>query len=254
MNEPWQQLADELQAWHQQGLTPTLWWRDDDARQRSAALDRLCGLSQRFTVPLSLAVIPSGADRSMLPLFESTPNLTALQHGYQHISHAQAGERNCELGDDRSLAEMLVELERGQQQLERLLGERFIRVLVPPWNRLSDTLADRLSTIGTSGLSTLGPRAQPDRAGVAVNNVHIDLINWKQGRGFAGDSVVLGQLIKHLQQRRQGVVDSNEVTGLMTHHLAHDEGCWLFCQQLLQFMADRPVRWLTARQCFLDGS
>ena len=104
MADPWQQLADELQAWHEQNLTPTLWWRDDDARQQNPALDRLCALSQRFVVPLSLAVIPSGVDRSLLSLFESTPELTALQHGYQHISHAAAGQRNCELGDERLLS------------------------------------------------------------------------------------------------------------------------------------------------------
>lgn len=250
MDDPWLALSDELQAWQDQQLTPTLWWRDDDARQHSEALQRLCQLSQRFEIPLSLAVIPCGADRSLLPFFESTPDLSALLHGYQHISHAQAGQRNCELGDDRPVAQVLAELEQGLQKLRELLGDRFVEVLVPPWNRLTDDLIDRLMTIGVAGLSTLGPREQLNRAGLRLNHVHIDLINWKQGRCFAGDRAVLGQLIEHLRQRRLGQVDADEATGLMSHHLAHDQGCWDFCEQLFEFLADRPVRWLTARQCF----
>ena len=145
---------------------------------------------------------------------------------------------------------MLAELEQGQQQLKALLGQRFVEVLVPPWNRLSDELIAQLHAIEMVGLSTLGPRSQLTQSGLALNNVHIDLINWKQGRCFAGDTAVLGQLIEHLRRRRLGLEDADEATGLMSHHLAHDQGCWDFCQQLFEFLADRPVQWLTARQCF----
>ncbi|MFT6913716.1 MAG: hypothetical protein ACJAWL_000002 [Motiliproteus sp.] len=250
MTDPWVCLADELEVWRQWGRTPTLWWRDDDAQQQTPALEQLCQLSRRFGVPLSLAVIPAGAEASLLPLFAQTPELTALQHGYQHINHARADQRKCELGDNRPLAEILAELQRGRDQLRQLLGERFVAVLVPPWNRLSSGLNSQLATIGCTGLSALGPREQPCQDGLRINNVHVDLINWRQGGCFAGEPVVLAQLIKHLRQRRLGEVDSGEASGLMTHHLAHDAACWQFCQRLFDFMADQPVRWLSARQCF----
>ncbi|MEH6648395.1 MAG: polysaccharide deacetylase family protein [Motiliproteus sp.] len=251
MLDPWQQLAGELQRWRDLDRTATLWWRDDDARQATPELEQLCTLSRDFSIPLSLAVIPDGADASLLPLFDNTPQLRALLHGYRHISHAETGKRNCELGDDRPLAEMLAELESGQQQLTQLLGHRFVAVLVPPWNRLSSALVEQLSQIGCLGLSTLGPRAAAVHKGLRVNNVHIDLVNWKQGRCFAGDKTVLQQLIDHLQQRRSGLVDAVEATGLMSHHLAHDPQCWDFCTRLFEFLADQPVQWLTAEQVFL---
>lgn len=252
MLDPWQRLVSELQHWRELDRTATLWWRDDDARQATPELDQLCALSRDFSIPLSLAVIPEGADASLLPFFGSTPQLQALLHGYRHISHAATGQRNCELGDDRPLTEMLDELESGQQQLSQLLGDRFVAALVPPWNRLSSALVEQLSGIGCQGLSTLGPRVAAVQDGLRVNNVHIDLINWKQGRCFAGDESVLGQLIDHLQQRRRGLVDADEATGLMSHHLAHDPLCWDFCVRLFEFLADQPVQWLTAEQCFFS--
>ncbi|MEH6473333.1 MAG: polysaccharide deacetylase family protein [Halopseudomonas sp.] len=251
MSDPWQRLGDELQAWRDQTRTATLWWRDDDAQQQTPALERLCELSRCFAIPLSLAVIPNGADSSLFPLFETTPQLLALQHGFSHQNHAAAGLRKCELGVDRPLAGILQQLEQGQQQLQKLLGAHFIPVLVPPWNRLSEELSQQLATKGCVGLSTLGVRQQPQQYGLRVNNVHVDLINWRQGGHFAGEDAVLKSLIRHLRQRRLGEVDSDEATGLMTHHLAHDDGSWQFCQRLFEFMADQPVRWLDARQCFV---
>lgn len=250
MADPWTLLSAELQAWREWGRTPTLWWRDDDAQRWTPELERLCLLSRRFTVPLSLAVIPAGAEPSLLPLFAATPQLLALQHGYQHCNHARADQRKCELGDNRPLAKILAELQHGGDQLRQLLGERFVAVLVPPWNRLSSDLSEQLAAIGCIGLSTLGPRAQPSEHGLRVNNVHIDLINWRQGGRFAGETAVLAQLVKHLKQRRLGEVATDEASGLMTHHLVHDADCWQFCQRLFEFMAEHPVRWLSARQCF----
>ncbi len=250
MVDSWKALAEELQRWSDQDVVPTLWWRDDDAQQQTPSLQRLCELSRRFELPLSLAVIPFGAGESLMPLFDATRGLTALQHGFRHVSYARAGLRNSELGDDRPLAEVLAELAQGQQRLQQLLGARFIEVLVPPWNRLSGELSARLSDIGCRGLSTLGPRSEACKSGLRINNVHVDLINWRQGRCFAGETRVLQQLVAHLQQRRLGHVDRDEATGLMTHHLAHDAGCWQFCEQLFQFLAARPVRWLTAAHCF----
>ncbi|MEH6822991.1 MAG: polysaccharide deacetylase family protein [Motiliproteus sp.] len=250
MPDPWTLLSAELQAWQERGATPTLWWRDDDAQRQTPALERLCQLSRHYSVPLSLAVIPAGAEPSLLPLFAVTPQLMALQHGYQHHNHARADQRKCELGDNRPLTEVVAELQRGGDQLRQLLGDRFAAVLVPPWNRYNLDLSEQLAGLGCIGLSTLGPRSQSCEHGLRINNVHVDLINWRRGGCFAGDTAVLAQLVRHLKQRRLGEVDSEEASGLMTHHLAHDADCWQFCQRLFEFMADHPVRWLSARQCF----
>ncbi|WP_421870067.1 polysaccharide deacetylase family protein [Motiliproteus sp.] len=253
-SQSWQLLADELGCWRALARTPTLWWRDDDAEQDSEALQRLCRLSRKFSIPLSLAVIPAGADESLKPLFQRTLGLQALQHGYSHQNHAPASKRKCELGDDRPLTDIVEQLSRGREHLTQLLGQAFVPALVPPWNRLSETLVDQLRPRHFVGLSTLGPRQAAIVSGLRLNHVHIDLINWREGRRFAGDAQVLGQLINHLRQRRLAEVDPQEATGLMSHHLAHDEGCWDFLERLFRFLEDQPVRWLTGAELFDPAS
>ncbi|WP_210397700.1 polysaccharide deacetylase family protein [Motiliproteus sediminis] len=245
---PWQALAEELALWGQQGRCATLWWRDDDAERQSPQLARLDQLSRDYQVPLALAVIPQGADSSLCPLLAANPLLIAYQHGVAHRNHAPQGARKCELGDDRPLAAMVAELIAGRERLAGLLGDRFEAVLVPPWNRLSESLLLQLDSAGFTGLSTLAPRR---RRFIRQLNVHVDLIDWRRGRCFAGDDEVLGQLIAHLRARRSGAVDGGEATGIMSHHLAHDEGCWLFLRQLFDFIAAQPhARWIDSRTEF----
>jgi hypothetical protein len=46
-------------------------------------------------------------------------------------------------------------------------------------------------------------------------------------------------------------VDADEPTGLMTHHLCHDEGCWWFIGTVLSETQSHPsVRWLDGREAF----
>ncbi|MCW8883950.1 MAG: polysaccharide deacetylase family protein [Motiliproteus sp.] len=246
----WQALADELSLWEQQGRTATLWWRDDDACTDSAALRRLNQLSLDYQVPLHLAVIPAHADSSLLSLFQQNSKLSALQHGYSHLNHAPANERKCELGHHRPLQQVLEELSTGREKLEQLIGsEQFNPTLVPPWNRLSDQLTEQLAKRGFIGLSTLKPRPEKRIFGLTQVNVHIDIINWKE-RQFAGEERALAQLLSHLQDRRRQRVDADEATGLMTHHLDHDELCWVFCERLFQFLKGYPVRWLDQSELF----
>ncbi len=238
----WEALAAELDAWRMVDLAPTLWWRDDDAEGLCPALERLNQLSLGYRVPLYLATIPQSVRPDLAALLASNPRLWLLQHGYSHRSHALPGQRKCELGDDRPLAETGRELAQGWQQLQRF-RERALPVLVPPWNRLSEQVAERLPGLGYARLSVLG--ARPQRRGIAEVNVHVDLVNWKQGRCFAGEAAVIGQLVAHLRSRRVGGAEPQEPTGIMTHHLAHDEACWAFLAHLFTFLERYPeIRWL----------
>ena len=245
----WQALAQELSVWQELGRSPELWWRDDDAQKDSGALQRLNQLSLNYQIPLQLAVIPAGVEQSLLSAFESNQRLYGLQHGYSHRNHASADKRKCELGDDRSLNAVLAELLEGRNLLAELLGEAFTAALVPPWNRLTEALPPKLNQIGFIGLSTLGPRVSSPIYGLAQVNVHVDLIDWKN-RAFAGEARVLSQFISHLSARRQGIVDPDEATGFMTHHLAHDDDCWAFCQKLFHFLQQYPVAWQSPEKLF----
>lgn len=245
----WNELSIELELWHAAGKTPELWWRDDDAVVDTESLRRLSKLSKTARIPLFLAVIPEGADVSLGDVFSDNANIYALQHGYSHTNHAPVDQRKMELGDHRQHDIIRKELVSGQRRLQELLADRFYPVLVPPWNRISTGLVEVLSDDGFTGISSLNPRNNRLNSGIIEVNVHVDLIDWKQ-RCFAGDESVLRQLVSHLQAKRDSTADATEPTGIMTHHLAHDNHCWDFLQRLFEFLDGSGVRWLNPDQLF----
>ena len=249
----WRALEDELGVWADEGRTATFWWRDDDARAPSAALERLLALESLYGVPLALAVIPERLDPALASLLGASPDVTVLQHGLAHRNHANAGEKSMELGLHRPREQVLGDLRRGFECLLTAFGESFLPVLVPPWNRIAEPLLSDLPPLGLRGLSTFTPRAEPYPApGLRQVNCHVDLIDWRGGRGGRDHSVLACEVAGHLRARREGRVDAEEPTGLLTHHLDHDEPAWTFVEEFLDRIAGHSaVRWPAPRRIFL---
>ncbi len=241
----WNKLHTELAQWESSGQRLSLWWRDDDAVASTKNLERLITLSQKYSLPVSLAVIPASLEKSLSLRLQSTDKVTCMLHGYSHSNHSSPDMRKQELSPLRSTAETIAELEMGHNILRDAFGQKYIAVLVPPWNRIAPAFIPELHNIGLHGLSTLGARQfmQPPSSEVILNNVHVDIINWKT-RTYAGDGKVLNQLLDHLAAQRNGDCDSTEVTGIMTHHLVHDDACWSFLDRFFSELSHyRFIQW-----------
>ncbi len=244
MPTPWSDLDRELERWSAEGLRPSFWVRDDDAQTDTDALRRMTGLCSQHGVPLALAVIPKGADDALVRCLGDADGIYVLQHGWAHENHAGPGEKNTELGDHRAADVVGRELADGRALLEGLFPKLFVPALAPPWNRIGVDVAAQLGAWNYSGLSTFGPRNRTvDAPGVICVNTHVDIIDWRGTRGFRGDGPVLEQAVAHLRARRDGTADRDEPTGLITHHLAHDEGCWSFIGRVLEHMKRADVDW-----------
>ena len=230
----WQALADEDARWGDAGRSAELWWRDDDASDVSASLDRLVALARETGTPLALAVVPAQATAALADGLADQPLVDVLQHGYAHANHALAPEKNIELGTQRPAMMTLGELATGWMALERLFGPRALPVMVPPWNRIAPLLVPTLPEIGYRGLSTFGPRARvhPVR-GLLQVNTHVDLIDWKHGRVFPGEEATFTALVTALERARIG---GGEPVGVLSHHLAMDAGAWDFLRSLWEKM------------------
>jgi hypothetical protein len=247
----WRALERELDGWRKIGRRASFWWRDDDATDAPPALHRLLALAQRHDLPLALAVVPAAAAESLVDAIGPWRRIAVLQHGYAHRNHAPPAERKAELGAHRPLSKILDELRLGRRRLGALFGKRLAPILVPPWNRIDEAVVRRLTGLGFIGLSTFQARDRPDAApGLRQVNCHIDLMDWRS-RAFLGRGTVLDSAIGHLAARREGRIDGVEPTGLMSHHLAHDDAAWRFLEQFLAATANHPAaRWLTVRQAF----
>ena len=254
----WREFEQELDAWAEVGLSATFWWRDVDAVEPTAALDRLLALAATQEVPVAAAVVPGRSCAALGRRLAAAANIaTPLQHGYLHRNYAPAGERKAELGGHRPSARVCEELMRGSAQMAAIFGPGALPALVPPWNRIAPELIPMLPELGLTGLSTYGARlASAPAPGLIQANAHVDIMRWDAPRGFLGESEALGLFRGHLEARRRAGtgradVDPTEPTGLLTHHLAHDEPAWEFLQRLLPLLARHPAaRAITASEVF----
>lgn len=252
MTDCWQALDEELAAWHEAGREASFWLRDDDAVADTPALRRLIEIGDRTGAPIALAVIPKDAGEDLAHAVAASDGVWVMQHGWCHANHATPSEKKFELGDHRPTQVVGEELQRGDERLSGLFGGRYAKVLAPPWNRIGPNVAAHLGLWGYAGLSVFGPRTRSLRPnGVRCANTHIDIIDWKGTRGFRGDEAVVGQALEHLQARRSGEVDPGEPSGLITHHLVHDDDCWAFIERFIDRTRQSPsVRWMSLPDVF----
>ncbi len=256
MSAHWRAFDDELARWREDGRTVDFWWRDDDACRAHPALTRLLALASGAGVPLGLAVIPLDAAAGV---FDGLPQgVAVLQHGCDHRNRAPAGGRKCESPDTESRDDFVLRLATVRRALLAATNGRALPVLVPPWNRLGDAKCTVLPGAGYTGLSRFGARKVADPgASLAEVNTHVDLIDWRGSRGFAGEAAVLTQAARHLAARREGrdasgrLVDPAEPTGWLSHHLVHDAAVWAFLETLFERTRRHgSVRWLHPEHLF----
>jgi hypothetical protein len=244
-SELWQPLTDELAHWAHTGRVATLWWRDDDAIAPTPALDRMLALLNRHRVPLGLAVIPARATAALADRLRGESLVAVLPHGFAHANHARPGERAAEFGAQRTVAVRVAEVIDGWARLQGFAG--LVPLFVPPWNRYDLDLCTGLTGQQIRAISAFGARKQLSPPLVECN-CHVDIITWRTTRGFAGTGKTVSKLTEHLRARRTGELPADEVTGLLTHHLDHDEACWTFLAELSARLGGHPaVRWVSPR-------
>lgn len=248
----WRALERELDAWAAAGREATFWWRDDDAAEAAPALVRLLELAAGRAVPLCLAIVPDRATPEAVALVAGYPDIAVAVHGFAHANRAREGDRKAEFAEGRPMAAMLDELGRARARLAELAGARARAVLVPPWNRLAPALVPRLPEVGFTGLSTyLARPAAMAAPGLGQVNTHVDIVDWRGGRGFVGTGAALKLVIDHLADRRLGRADAQEPTGLLGHHLVHDDDAWDFIAAFIDATAKHEAaRWLDLDTAF----
>jgi len=65
--------------------------------------------------------------------------------------------------------------------------------------------------------------------GLLQVNTHLDLMDWRGHRGFVGEDAALATLVRALGAGRI----TGEPVGVLSHHLAMDEGAWDFLRSLM---------------------
>ena len=235
-------LRRELDAWGQERRVARFWWRDDDAVAATPALDRLLAMAGTADAPLGLAVIPALEEASLATRLDQWSGaVRVLQHGFRHVNRAPAGEKKSEYPASLAAGLAIAELDQGMGSLRSRHGPRFAPIFVPPWNRIADaSLLDGLAKAGMR-LSTFRPR-DPAARPLPINT-HCDPVAWHDGKRFLGWADAIGALTGHLAARRTSVpgIDPDEPTGILSHHLIHDEETWAFLGAVATVIRDHPA-------------
>lgn len=246
----WSVLEQSLSRLDAAGKGVRFWWRDDDAIEATSQLDRLLDLSNRFEVPVLLAVIPCDSEQSLANRIDGEALAVPAVHGFAHVNHASADEKKQELGDHRPADHVLAELFEGRRILESLFGEKLSPVLVPPWNRISPEIVSRLPEKGFKGLSCFGAEDEITPVdGLAIHNTHVDVIDWRGSRGLTSESILLEQVSKEID--RYAASDDALPIGLLTHHLVHDGHVWTFIEELIDRISRHDAcKWVSPSELF----
>jgi len=242
------ELTRELDAYTNAGLVAELWWRDDDAAEPCVGLDRLMALSDTYVVPCGLATVPERTGEPLRKSVSGSSHVWILQHGFAHRNHAPSGSGAWELGLHRPATEVLEELRSGMTKLTQLFKERFVPVVVPPWNKIDPELLPYLPVMGYRGLSASYRKSRPvPPDGLRVADAHCDVLSWKdKAARFAGAERCVADIVEHLKEKRTGAIDAAEPTCVLTHHLEMDGEAWAFMDALLSLTMPHPsVRWLS---------
>lgn len=217
-----------------------LWWRDDDAGRHDMRLDRLLALATAGGWPLGLAVVPAWLDGATARRVLEAPTAHVLQHGWAHANHAVPGAKSIELGGTVDLDSCRSNLAEGAAHLRSTFGDRFLPVMVPPWNRIEPRFVEMLGGLGFRGLSTFAGDARGGACGLVHVNTHVDLIDWRGGRRMK-PLLQLKEEIEALlaQPCRQSI-------GLLSHHLEMGLDDMRRMRQLLAYVDGlERCRWAT---------
>src|SRR4051812_5527032 len=138
----WPLLQMEVRHWRRQGQLSLLWWRDDDARHATPALERLLEIAGHHVVPITLAVIPAGSLGGLAEILSRLPGVIVAQHGVTHSNARRPGEPPDEFPADVATDAVAVAMSAGADRLVSL--PRRIALYVPPWNRVTPALGSAL--------------------------------------------------------------------------------------------------------------
>lgn len=249
---PFAPLRAELACWEAAGVACTFWWRDDDLVADSPALRRLAALSQRHQAAVLVAVIPAQADAALAHAAEAgMPTLVFCQHGWGHVNHAAPDQPSSEFGPARAPDAALADLTQGCERMRALFGQRFLPVMVPPWNKLAPALAARLPELGLHGLSQYLAEPAVEVERLVRVDTHLDIVDWRDGGGVCDPAALVARLVAVLQMRRSGQL--REPVGILSHHRVMADGSWRFLDQLLaETRQYAGVRWLHPNEVFQE--
>ena len=213
----------------------TVFFRADDIAIPSAKQNRLLELFARYDAPLCAAIVPAWINRSrwqaISDCVQGKHRLFAWhQHGWIHHNHETVGKKQ-EFGPGASYARKRRDILRGRDKLTGILGEHFLPVFTPPWNRLDQDTMHILRELGFRAISRYRGDRIPALPGLPDLAVNVDLHTRREGSAEAGWEGLLTELDQAL---------ATGIAGFMIHHQRMNGQAFAFLDALLPRLLAHP--------------
>ncbi len=136
---------------------PLVFFRADDIGIPSRQFQQLIACFQKHRLPLCLATVPAWLTEQRLQELLGLTGANSSQwcwhqHGRVHRNFEKIGKKQ-EFGPSRSKDDIQASLGKGRDRLEQFLGDDFLPVFTPPWNRCSEATIQSLVDLDFKAVS-----------------------------------------------------------------------------------------------------
>jgi len=223
-------LADRVQS-----KNTVLMLRADAIGVPGKSFYRLLDIFMEYNIPLSLAVVPSWLYESRWNVIKKRipENKKYLfcwhQHGWRHSNYEENGKKQ-EFGPERSISDIIDDLESGWLRLESVMGRDFYSVFTPPWNMCSNDALNLIKEMKykcisrIQGIEPLAPK------GLADFPINVDL----HTREEKNQSIDWGKLYLELKY-----TISHGYCGIMIHHQNMNDHSFKFLEIFLNIIKNK---------------
>jgi len=235
----WQHIPDGISAQLTEILNrhrqASVFFRADDVAIPSVRQNRLLELFVRHEAPLCAAVVPAWINptrwRDICRRVQGKQHLFAWhQHGWNHLNHQTVGKKQ-EFGPGASFELKRRIIIRGRDKLTAILGEHFLPVFTPPWNRLDLETLHILEELGYLAISRYRGDRLPAPPGLPDLATNVDLHTRKEDSFEAGWEGLLVELDQAL---------ATGIAGMMIHHQRMNDTAFAFLDLLLPILQAQP--------------
>lgn len=205
--------------------------RADDIAVPGRQLFSLLKLCISFEMPLALALVPAWTTLKRWDAIQKVAHLKPdlwcwHQHGWRHANHEPFGKKQ-EFGPSRTDRAIQADLDRGRSKLEKTLGDLFIPIFTPPWNRCDQRTLAHLVDRGYRAISRFSgnlPETPPNLPDLCVN---VDLHTRREADPDQAWANLLGEFIAAFE---------SGYCGIMLHHQRMSPAAFTFLEHLFQFV------------------
>lgn len=211
-----------------------IFFRADDIAIPSRRQDALLETFLRHRTPLCAAIVPTwittGRWRRICEVIRDRHDLFSWhQHGFSHRNHQPEGKKQ-EFGPGLEVQRKRRQIVRGRDRLTAILGDRFLPVFTPPWNRLDQETLQILSEEGFLAISRYRGDRLASLPGLPDLACNVDLHTRRESSAREGWQALLAEL---------ELAMAGGVAGIMLHHNRMNETSFAFLGMLLALLRDR---------------